>query len=287
MTKFECKGCDYRHVIESEQKPCRCVLWWDKEPDWAEVAEPGPDEERCGICGKIIKITDAAQDVEAGWCCKEHYDDETTSPLPKLTTAVFERPDCPDWARFAAVEKNGSATWFDKQPVALSGCWSHDQYMLKARSIGRNFDATDWLNSRVERPAKPELPAWCKVGAWVYDTKRKSIQRIIEIIPPEIACSIPGDENNQYFSVVQYLRPIKWRAWNDDEMKRQVGKTIKRKRGHVLLVCECGCQNDGTGTYLFLGHGSIAHDADDMLENYDQLDGTPCGVAVVGGEDGK
>ena len=92
--------------------------------------------------------------------------------LPKLTTEVFSRPDCPEWAQYAAVNKNGNGFYYRNKPKkkenkkwSLFGVGDY-QY------IGI-FDATDWHKILIERPAKlqklttevfdrPDCPEWAR-----------------------------------------------------------------------------------------------------------------------------
>jgi hypothetical protein len=36
--------------------------------------------------------------------------------FPELTAEVFDRPDCPDWAKYAAVDVLGKAYFFEYEP---------------------------------------------------------------------------------------------------------------------------------------------------------------------------
>jgi hypothetical protein len=84
--------------------------------------------------------------------------------MQKLTTEVFERPDCPEWARYAAVDENGKAYYYDEIPYPMETFF----YNNRAHNwrVDGKFDASGWQNSLIERPVK--LPDWCKVGAWGY-----------------------------------------------------------------------------------------------------------------------
>lgn len=84
--------------------------------------------------------------------------EEVAAPqLPKLTAEVFNRPDCPAWAKFAAADENGCAYWFRNKPFEMNnGMWGGG---ANCRIDGR-FDASDWQHSLIERPAKREF----KVG---------------------------------------------------------------------------------------------------------------------------
>lgn len=70
---------------------------------------------------------------------------------PKLTVDIFDRPDCPEWARYAAVDADGAGHIFDGKPDKGSLYWR--DYYVNATYIGR-YDVSDWQNSLIERPAK-------------------------------------------------------------------------------------------------------------------------------------
>jgi hypothetical protein len=99
--------------------------------------------------------------------------EETTtksSQLPKLTIEVFDRPDCPEWAKYAVVDVQGLAYWYQYPPLIDEriGCWKTLEN--KRQMIDGFFDKSDWQNSLIEHPAKEKaLPDWCKAGKYVYD----------------------------------------------------------------------------------------------------------------------
>lgn len=68
--------------------------------------------------------------------------------LPKLTTNIFSRPDCPEWAKWAAVDECGDAYVYDTKPVKQSEDWHSDE---GGDFIGE-YDPADWQNSLIERP---------------------------------------------------------------------------------------------------------------------------------------
>ena len=82
--------------------------------------------------------------------------------MKKLTHAVFDLPECPDWAESAAVHRNGEASWFDvpKQYIDEdSGCWGYTRYfqpseLYRHKLIGIGFDATNWQQSAIDRGEK-------------------------------------------------------------------------------------------------------------------------------------
>lgn len=93
--------------------------------------------------------------------------------LPKLTAEVFDRPDCPQWAKYALVGRYGNLVFIDVEPHLAD-----DGYMWTWRQDARRkitpelFDASDWQNSLIERPKKKTLPEWVKCGEWAYGEGR-------------------------------------------------------------------------------------------------------------------
>ena len=92
---------------------------------------------------------------------------------PKLTVEVFDRPDCPEWAKWAAVDQDGEAWWYENLPEREAGNWNAVpcQHTLHSRGrliVDQLFDATDWKNSLIIRPVerscsdctKKEINTW-------------------------------------------------------------------------------------------------------------------------------
>lgn len=76
--------------------------------------------------------------------------------LPKLTSEVFDHPDCPTWAKWAAVDNNGSAQWYGKRPVfnTHNNMWYPECTDYRIYAIEGKYDASDCENSLIERPAQ-------------------------------------------------------------------------------------------------------------------------------------
>ena len=85
--------------------------------------------------------------------CEECADYKPKEELPKLTQEVFERTDCPAWAKWAAVDKDGEAWWYETRPTLGDYGWRcSDIYdMLIPDS---HFDSTAWECSLIERQEK-------------------------------------------------------------------------------------------------------------------------------------
>lgn len=87
--------------------------------------------------------------------------------LPKLTTDVFNHPDCPEWAKWAAVNENGKGFVFEYEPIDGKHVW----HVACGKCLYiRDYDASDWKNSLlvfIERPAA-DLPEHDEVKAPSY-----------------------------------------------------------------------------------------------------------------------
>lgn len=82
--------------------------------------------------------------------------------LPKLTADVFSMDECPLWARYAAVDENGRAYWYDEKPMLVSQAWegtgTHFARLIEHDNIVLRYDASDWKTSLLECPTKTYLP---------------------------------------------------------------------------------------------------------------------------------
>lgn len=195
--------------------------------------------------------------------------------LPKLTVEVFDRPNCPEWAQYAAVNKNGLCFFYHNKPdygvCNYAGKWYVDDCKYAALT-GEKFDPSDWQNSLIERPAK--LPDWCKVGEWVYHDsdgyyyKIKSIDKVndeIQITDGESEYTYTVNEIGTLFS------PARLRPYNADEMRRLVGKVVGDKDGNIYLVV-CYVPR-GRGLLI----GGFYFNEQEIIDGGFIIDGKPCG----------
>lgn len=85
--------------------------------------------------------------------CANYKPKEESKKLPKLTQEVFERKDCPEWAKWAAVDESGKAYWYSEKPEPIETQWWPNLGELQRieKSIQSKFDASDWQNSLIER----------------------------------------------------------------------------------------------------------------------------------------
>jgi hypothetical protein len=190
--------------------------------------------------------------------------------LPKLTVEVFDRPDCPKWAMYAAVTPHGSLLFFAEKPIIVKNennfeKWNTDKNWYYG-GMGY-FDTSDWQNSLIERPIKEtKLPDWCKVGEWVYD---KAINRYSQVAAEDITEGF--QEVCKYISKGEIV-PARLRPYNADEMLELVGKVI------------CGNDTDFRAMIVYADGGTnrvetihYDYDAEELARCYN-IDGKPCGV---------
>ena len=135
---------------------------------------------KCGY-GKTVTCAEciySRYNYEARRCFYEQYYGKwpalEKSKHPKLTVEVFNRPDCPDWAEWAAVDASGEAYWFECQPEAHFLSWIFGQ---EQQHVGGCYDSSDWQNSLIQRHHnelpkltaevfnRPDCPEWARWAA--------------------------------------------------------------------------------------------------------------------------
>ena len=225
-----------------------------------------------GNCFRTSEEAEAAAAMVRALLLGFHGDQpEKYTKLPKLTADVFDRPDCPEWAKFAAVDEDGETTFFDKMPYQSTktcGCFLRDcQYA----TIPSKFDASDWKNSLIERPAK--LPDWCKVGEWVWDIDDSRYVKIISITDMVLLCT---KGKCTYYEELKDMKVLyshtQLRPYNVDELKALVGKPITMSDG---AVCLCTAYSERDKTVII---DNLHWDTQELRDSGCTIDGEPCGV---------
>lgn len=195
---------------------------------------------------------------------------------PKLTTDVFDREDCPEWARYAVVNSNGTLIFFGDKPTFEGedyGCWSCS-YCPYKHIRGIVFDSSDWKNSLIERPVK--LPEWCK-GDAIGWCERYGYFRVtcIDDYSEGVYVRRVDDKSKGYLSfrtVCSEATHTQLRPYNVDELKALVGKPITMSDGAVCLCTAYGKQCKSV--ILDNTHWN----AQKLVDNGFTVDGEPCGV---------
>ncbi len=202
--------------------------------------------------------------------------------LPKLTAEVFNRHDCPEWAKYAAVNRNNTASWFNDKPIYdgnKSCLWlcKETPYYAAVETIPGVWDASDWQNSLIERPVKETiLPNWCKVGEWGFDPNRFVYFKIKQIDGMLVDVKEQGCNyvHQRQVSAFKRFKQARLRPYNADEMRSLVGKVIEDKIGNrCLITCFTVVNNKIVAFNKYCS-------ADDLLKTEYTINGKPCGKLV-------
>jgi hypothetical protein len=200
-------------------------------------------------------------------CCKPQW--KEIVELPKLTTKVFDHPDCPKWVKWAAVDEDGTVVLFETRPTSEPACkwWGRSgKYCLS----GLMCDPSDWQNSLVERPAK--LPDWCKAGEWVWATTFNTYFKIDEV--DALFIGGKGISGNDYSVKSENVRQARLRPYKEEEMKALVGKVLTSKsRSNPFSFLVVYAEGDGS----FIESHRFKYTAKE-LKDFFTVDGKPCGV---------
>lgn len=230
MRKFECNACS---------KVRKCIFYSELN----EIA---------GTCP-------VANSYGADW--REVEETVTNcNQLPKLTIEVFDRPECPEWAKYASVNKNGRVIFYvDKNSLGTKA------------DIGF-FDASDWENSLIERPKNVKLPDWCKVDSIGYDACCKRYFKVIYIGSNDIDIEYLDNRDGATHCYRESKSWVETRkiSFNEHELKKLIGRVVTTLEGDISIVTdyeECGHQ--------VCIYGEL-YDADELSCSIWLLDGKPC-----------
>lgn len=202
-----------------------------------------------------------------------------TATLPKLTTEVFDRPDCPKNVQYAVVTSEGRVVGYINKPYINKeyDCWGFNAGCSFTISVDGTFDPTDWQNSLVERPVK--LPAWCKEGEWFWhpeDMAGGRYLKITEIRGGGVYAKEKEDYDPDYlcFDLMRkYSKQARLRPYNAEEMESMVGLTVKGVNSSEIIT---GFKKNKWGNFVVKGACGW-YDAKHLLENFTAY-GSPCGV---------
>ena len=71
------------------------------------------------------------------------------------TVEIFNHPECPEWAKVAVVNEDGTATWGSGNVYPYSGSWwPYARTTHQWKDIPGKFDATEWEKSLIKRPSE-------------------------------------------------------------------------------------------------------------------------------------
>lgn len=229
-----------------------------------------------GNCFKTEEDAEAAAEKVKNLLLSLHEAQPTTdcNQPPKLTAAVFNHPDCPKWAKYAAVDRSGFACFFDEKPKC-----DNVQMWLRGEEgecfkplMSHKFNVSDWQNSLIQRPENNTMPDWCKVGERVWSTSCKAYFKVNNINN----LNVEGGDwcGNCYSCLLDNLRQARLRPYNEEEMKALVGKIVEREGGRYLVTA---CP-PSIGVCMGIGVNGDYYSAKRLLEEDFCIDNSPCGV---------
>ena len=196
--------------------------------------------------------------------------------LPKLTAEVFDRPDCPEWAKYAAVDSNGAGYYYSEKPFILSDSFGWGMVCSennRSEFISYEFNNSDWQNSLIERPAK--LPDWCKFGVVGWH-KRAGYFEVCadDELAQRISIKQIDDKSRgwlSYETLCTEVKQARLRPYNAEEMRSLVGKVIENHNyTHFINAFDIDLQE--------VVSGSDGYTAKELVEFGYTIDGAPCGV---------
>lgn len=157
-----------------ETKPIKQSEDWHTDEGGDFVGEYDPSDWQ----NSLIERTEDAK--------KEGEKDMTK--FPKLTVDVFNHPDCPEWAKWAAVNEDGKGYLYSSEPIRGLHVW---HFGIDNDYFG-DYDPSDWQNSLIERPAA-DLPEHDDVKAPSYYVNTPfglEVRKITEHYDPYIAAAL-------------------------------------------------------------------------------------------------
>lgn len=226
-----------------------------------------------GNCFKTIAEAAAASEKVKTLLLNLHEPTTECNQLPKLTAEVFDRENCPEWAKWAAVDSCGNAYFYMVKPQAHSTRWGVSAF-CKFVNIGK-FDASDWQNSLIERPEKEtKLPEWCKVGEWVWAIAFNTYFKVDKVD----GLFIYGTDfsGSEYSVAIENVRQACPRPYNAEEMKALVGKVIEDNySAHLVIGLIKPDPAENVSCHVRASQSWLA--SDKLLQQF-TIDGRPCGV---------
>lgn len=196
--------------------------------------------------------------------------------LPKLTVDVFNRPDCPQWAKYAAVNADGKVALFSDAPWRRDDMWvvTYHSTPVQADLLGdATFDSTDWQNSLIERPAK--LQDWCKVGAIGFEDEYFKIIKIndkscyVQYLDPHMQDE-DGNIGGITFDCLRQCHEARLRPYNAEEIPDLPFEVTERNSNFRTTVVSC------QGNNVWLGGALTAISTEELMRDF-TAKGEPCG----------
>ena len=215
------------------------------------------------------------------------------SPPNKLSQDVFSRPDCPSWAKYAAVNGLGCLLVFSAKPER-NPYTSNPLFWIcpsgNTINLGDGYDITGWADSLIERDEETAVPEWCKTGEYFY---LKGDYYVIEEASNKYlrgktlrGCGLFVEKfkSREDFDSMG-IKQARLRAYDGYELAGLVGSVVfDNKLGAAYVVSSC--DKIGNNYYVTIGSTNTVYSADDMFNMFTSQElGVPCGVLEYLNED--
>ena len=159
------------------RQPCSsssriCLGWLFDATDWQNSLIERPQkvlevtmadlEKKFGCKVKIVKCCDTQEKLATTSDVAAATSNNLSADVYKLDTQVFLLDHCPSWAKWAAVDHDGIASWYSTKPVLSSDKrWQLPRNVLGCcmpiERVGAGqymrFDASSYYDSAVEKKA--------------------------------------------------------------------------------------------------------------------------------------
>jgi hypothetical protein len=217
------------------------------------------------------------------------------SPPNKISQDVFSRPDCPSWAKYAAVNGLGCLLVFSAKPEL--DLYTDDPLFWicpsgKAINLDAGYDTTDYANSLIERYEEKVVPEWCIVGEYFY---LKGDYYVIEEASNNYlrgktlrgrGLFVKKFKSREDFDSMG-IKQARLRAYDGYELIGLVGSVVfDNKLGSAYVVSSC--DTVGKDYYVTICSTNTVYSADDMFNMFTSQElGVSCGVLVYLDEDGE
>lgn len=225
----------------------------DKDTEESEGGEMKYECKSCGLECSIEANFEPTVCLKTGIICYGWH--KVTAPAPKPLSEVPGQFDPSDWQNSLI-----------KRP---------EKKTLKTGDLGSALFSE--FNERLEvMMEKKKLPDWCKVGTWVWCADCRAERKIEAINGNRITVRFPAPDATSYTGDVSEFKPI-------------VPFTLETITPLLpLIVREKGSNTNFTSVIVhastvgvWIGAASIAISYEQLMNNNERLDGSPCGVLEV------
>lgn len=187
----------------------------------------------------------------------ERHEKECSGNMP-FDQRIFERENCPEWANYAVISKNGIVIFSSKPMKFLDGGWifNHADNRVFTDYLGEKVFRKDFAELMLTRERYLKLEV--NPGDWVYSYEDGVYFKVLNC-------------DGMHFQNIRYAKAEKI-PYEKEQLKEIVGKVVQDGTGkRAALISE---YNEDHGVKI----GEEWYTAEDLLWGMSYLDGMPVGV---------